>query len=100
LTFSIGSPIIVFMDIQQTVKEILGTGLTQTEVADIVNCSQATISDLATGKQTTTELQLGLRILELHKERTRKNGKRKSPGRRAADKTLGRREVIVNTEDK
>jgi predicted transcriptional regulator len=100
LTLCIGKPIILLMDIQQKVKEILDSGLTQTEVADIVKCSQATISDLATGKQTTTELHLGLRIIELHKERTRKNGKRKSPGRRSADQKLGRREVIINPEIK
>ena len=41
--------------------------MTQKEVADYVGCSQATISDLATGIQTTTKFEFGLKIVELHK---------------------------------
>ncbi len=55
------------MNIPSKVKEILNTGITQKEVAEFVGCSQATISDLATGIQTTTKFEFGLKVLELHK---------------------------------
>jgi transcriptional regulator with XRE-family HTH domain len=65
------------MDIQLKVKEILETGLTQSAVAEKVNCSQATISDLANGKQSTTTIQLGLKIIELHQKVLRQSRSKK-----------------------
>jgi transcriptional regulator with XRE-family HTH domain len=65
------------MDIQLIVNEILETGLTQTDVATRVKCSQATISDLARGLQTTTKIDIGLRILELHAEVVKSSKKRR-----------------------
>jgi predicted XRE-type DNA-binding protein len=84
------------MDIQTLITEILGTGLTQTEVANTVKCSQATVSDIARGLQKTTTLDLGLRILELHQKVVMKDETRRSPGRRSTDKKLGRREVAAD----
>jgi transcriptional regulator len=71
------------MDIQITVKEILNTGLTQSEIASLVNCSQATISDIAAGKQTTTNLQIGLNLLELHQRLVKNKDHRTGIDRRA-----------------
>lgn len=61
------------MNIPSKVKEILATGLTQKEAAEFVGCSQATISDLATGIQTTTKFEFGLKIVELHKSVCKKS---------------------------
>jgi transcriptional regulator with XRE-family HTH domain len=72
LTRSIGLPIILVMDIQILISEILASGLTQTEVAKAIMCSQATVSDIARGLQKTTTLNLGLRILALHKKVAKK----------------------------
>lgn len=58
------------MDIKQTVNDILASGLTQQELADLVPCSQATICAYANGDRgARPSLQIGLRLSELHKER-------------------------------
>jgi transcriptional regulator len=71
------------MDIQITVTELLNTGLTQSEIANLVNCSQATISDIASGKQTTTNLQIGLNLLQLHERLVKNKDHRTGKDRRA-----------------
>jgi plasmid maintenance system antidote protein VapI len=70
------------MDIQTLMTEILNTGLTQTEAAKTLKCSQATVSEIARGLQKTTTLDLGLRILELHNKSVGHGDKRSGKDRR------------------
>jgi predicted XRE-type DNA-binding protein len=59
------------MNLQQSIKDILDTGIGQVELASILDCSQSNISFLLNGGTKTTKLELGLRILELHKKVTK-----------------------------
>ncbi len=63
---------ITVMNLQQSIKDILDTGLGQVELANILDCSQSTISFLLNGETKTTKLELGLRILDMHKKITKK----------------------------
>lgn len=38
------------MDIPFTISELLATGLTQTQIANEIGCSQPTVSEMASGK--------------------------------------------------
>jgi predicted XRE-type DNA-binding protein len=55
------------MNIQSIVNEILNHGYSQKDIAEYVGCSQPTVSDISNGIQKTTNLDIGLKILELHK---------------------------------
>ena len=56
------------MNLQNSIKEILDTGIGQVELAGILQCSQSNISFLLNGESKTTKLELGLRILNMHKK--------------------------------
>ena len=62
---------IIAMNLQQSIKDILDTGIGQVELASILDCSQTTISFLLNGGTKTTKLELGLRILDMHKKITK-----------------------------
>jgi transcriptional regulator with XRE-family HTH domain len=58
------------MDIQKSVSELLGTGLTQDELAGLVPCGQSTINAYFKGKRgKRPSLEIGQRIIELHRQR-------------------------------
>jgi len=58
------------MDTQKITRELLGTGLTQQELADLVPCSQPTIAAYANGKRgSKPSFLVGSRLLVLHRER-------------------------------
>ncbi|SIO50784.1 hypothetical protein SAMN05444172_2608 [Burkholderia sp. GAS332] len=68
------------MDTQNIVSELLGTGLTQVELAALAGCSQPTISAFrlgARGKRVSKEI--GDRLAALHAERCRREQKAGSP---------------------
>ncbi|MCC6071440.1 hypothetical protein ACFSQU_18025 [Massilia sp. GCM10020059] len=58
------------MDTQKITSEILKTGLTEQELADLVPCSQSTINAFRNGKRgQRPSLAIGVRLLDLHRER-------------------------------
>jgi hypothetical protein len=58
------------MNPQITVAEILATGLTQTQLAALVPCSQTAVSSLLTGvRGGRISKQIGDRLEEIHSER-------------------------------
>lgn len=68
------------MDIQKIVSELLESGLTQQELADLVPCQQSTISSYLKGTRgKRPSFEIGLRIIDLHKQRCLRN-------RRSTDK--------------
>lgn len=57
------------MDIQQTVIELLATGMTQQQLADRVMCSQSLIAAFVNGTRgKQPSLNIGVRVIELHAE--------------------------------
>jgi len=61
------------MDTQKTVLELLATGLTQQELADLVPCSQSLIAAFANGTRgKQTSMQIGNSLLRLHGARCEK----------------------------
>jgi predicted XRE-type DNA-binding protein len=50
LTADIGTPILVFMDIQNVLSQLQEAGLTQTQIAAGIGCTQPTVSELLSGK--------------------------------------------------
>ena len=61
------------MNFQALIKEILGSGMTQVEVAQTLSCSQAYISDLCLGKRgKSISYDLGVKVIALHKKRMRR----------------------------
>ena len=58
------------MDTQKITSELLETGLTEKELADLVPCSQSTINAFRNGKRgQRPSLAIGVRLLDLHSER-------------------------------
>lgn len=58
------------MDTQKITSDLLGTGLTEQELADLVPCSQPTINAFKRGDRgKRPSMNIGMRLLELHKER-------------------------------
>jgi predicted transcriptional regulator len=58
------------MDFQKITSELLGTGLTEQQLADLVPCSQPTINAFRHGKRgARPSMLIGTRLLELHKQR-------------------------------
>lgn len=73
------------MDFQKITSELIATGLTQQELAGLVPCSQPTISAFLMGTRgSRPSLQIGTRLLELHKDRVLKAGEQQA-GRRKDD---------------
>lgn len=61
------------MDFQKITCELIATGLTQQQLADLVPCSQPTISAFLKGSRgARPSLKIGLRLLALHRERVEK----------------------------
>jgi len=58
------------MDTKQVVSELLATGLTQQELADLIGCSQATINAFLNGNRgARPSFSIGQPLLALHAER-------------------------------
>jgi hypothetical protein len=58
------------MDFQKITSDLLGTGLTEQQLADLVPCSQPTINAFRHGKRgARPSMQIGTRLVELHKQR-------------------------------
>lgn len=69
------------MDIQKITSDLIATGLTQQELANLVPCSQSSINAFLQGKRgSRPSLAIGNRLMELFKERCEK-----STGRRNSD---------------
>lgn len=67
------------MNPQTTVAEILATGLTQQQLADIVPCSQAAVSSLLTGHRgNRISKHIGDRLEAIHLERCAKTTRRRA----------------------
>jgi hypothetical protein len=61
------------MDFQKITSDLLGTGLTEQQLADLVPCSQPTINAFRHGKRgARPSMVIGSRLLELHKQRCKK----------------------------
>lgn len=71
------------MDTKTIVSELLATGLTQQELANLVPCSQAAINAYLSGKRgARPSYPIGRRLDELHTERVSNKARR----RRSTDK--------------
>ncbi|WP_369064894.1 helix-turn-helix domain-containing protein [Burkholderia gladioli] len=58
------------MDIQHAVADLLGSGLTQSQLAGLVPCSQSLISALLRGARgARVSYTIACRLVELHAER-------------------------------
>lgn len=76
------------MDIQKITSDLIKTGLTQQELATLAKCSQPTISGFLRGTRgARPSLEIGQRLLSLHKERV-VTPAFPTPGRRKDDQTL------------
>lgn len=61
------------MDTQKITTELLGTGITEQQLADLIPCSQSTISAYRNGARgSRPSLAIGLRLIELHRDRCAK----------------------------
>lgn len=58
------------MDWKKIIKELMNTGLTQSQIASRCNTGQSNISGLLTGKRKSPGWSLGESLLKLHKEET------------------------------
>jgi len=64
------------MDTQTIVKELLATGLSQTELAKLAGCSPNTITQYASGvRGQRPSFAIGTKLLSLHKARCRNRRK-------------------------
>jgi transcriptional regulator with XRE-family HTH domain len=89
------------MDIQKITSDLIATGLTQQELADLVPCSQPTISALLKGSRgARPSLKIGIRLIDLHKERVLE-GKEPHAGRRKDDQPgcQGAEPTVEKTHD-
>ena len=77
------------MDTQKITSELLASGLTQQELADLVPCGQSTIAAYLAGTRgSRPSMQIGGRLEQLHKERC---GPDAIPQRRTTDRDTARR---------
>lgn len=61
------------MDFQKITSDLLGTGLTEQQLADLVPCSQSTINAFRHGKRgARPSMLIGSRLLQLHKKLCKK----------------------------
>lgn len=58
------------------ISELIASGMTQVQIAQKAGCTQASISDLATGRTENPAYSIGSALIALHKKATRK---RKQP---------------------
>ena len=65
------------MDIKTAIKEILESGINQSELARMVGCESPTIHNLIFDKQKHTRLELGIAIFDVHKKLMRKVAREK-----------------------
>jgi predicted transcriptional regulator len=82
------------MNPQSTVADILASGLTQTQLAGLIPCSQSQISSLLTGTRgTRISKRIGDRLEEIHAERcaTEEAATRKQARRQAESSERHRR---------
>lgn len=68
MTRILGCPNMQLMDINKLTNEILEAGITQAKIAELIPCSTATISDIASGKQKLTNQIIFTGLLKLHSE--------------------------------
>jgi len=62
------------MNWQQMVKDLLESGLTQTQLADKLDCSQSMVSDLASGERgSRLSWELGNAIIREHGQIAKQN---------------------------
>lgn len=61
-------------------REMRATGMTQTEIAQAVEMSQASVSDMLAGHVTTTSYERGLRIIAAHRVAMRRRAAKAIPG--------------------
>lgn len=61
------------MDWKQLIADIVATGITQPQIAKQCGCSQATVSELATGVTTQPRYPLGAALVALHKRKVRRS---------------------------
>jgi transcriptional regulator with XRE-family HTH domain len=58
------------METQKITSELLATGLTQQELADLIDCSQSTVAAFLNGTRgSNPTYAIATRLLELHTER-------------------------------
>ena len=58
------------MNWKKITLDLLGTGLTQTQLAELVDCSQNMISDLSLGKKgERLSYKIGKKLTDLHQQR-------------------------------
>ena len=60
------------MDWNKIVSEIKETGMTQSEIAEIIDVAAGTLSELCSGKVTEPKWSKGDALLALHAERTKR----------------------------
>lgn len=64
------------MDWKNVISELVSDGYTQPQLAHLCNCSQTTISELATGKTSQPRFSTGDALIKLHKKVQRKRASR------------------------
>lgn len=60
------------MDWKKIITDIMAAGITQPQIAKQCGCSQATVSELATGATSQPRYSLGAALLVLHKRKTKR----------------------------
>ena len=74
------------MDTQNITSDLIKSGLTQQQLADLVPCSQSLIAAYLAGKRGARPSKLiGDRLEQLHAERCGESGLSYTPRRRASD---------------
>lgn len=66
------------MDWKQIIADLIDRGVTQPEIATKCGCSQASISDLATGKTKQPRFDLGASLIKQHGA-AKRQARRKPP---------------------
>lgn len=74
MTRNIGMPILLGMNWIEIMADLRNAGLSQDRIAKEIGITQASVSDIATGKTKTPRWETGTALLALHKRvmRTRK----------------------------
>jgi predicted transcriptional regulator len=66
------------MDIQNIIKDLIDSGLTESNIADMVGgVSQPTINRIKSGEIKETKLRIGLALMEIHKKVCRRKSRSK-----------------------
>ena len=77
MTLRIGIPILRGMDWKKITTDLAEAGCTQTDIATYLGISQASVSDIATGKTRRPSWEIGDALLRLHKRVMRQAARRK-----------------------